>query len=209
MRVSYKDLISDRSLAAELKEAFGSGETLGAIAISDVPNFGEARSRLLDLSYALAHQDESVLKALEDEESMFNSGWSCGKEKIGDVPDTFKGSFYANPLHDSAGSEEMRRKYPFFFPKNRWPSEALPELEPTFKKLGGIMFETVLQLAKQIDALCESEIPNYEPNRLFEALSTSKKIKGRLLYYYPPPKDTTQADSWIGKFFAFFIFVII
>jgi hypothetical protein len=43
-------------------------------------------------------------KALEHEPSMYNVGWSHGKEKLGDTPDFAKGSFYANPLYDEPGT---------------------------------------------------------------------------------------------------------
>ncbi|KNC69255.1 hypothetical protein SARC_18238, partial [Sphaeroforma arctica JP610] len=36
------------------------------------------------------------LKDLEHEESMYNAGWSLGKEKMGDVPDFAKGIWDTN-----------------------------------------------------------------------------------------------------------------
>ena len=38
-------------------------------------------------------------------------GWSYGREKLGDKPDTSKGSFYANPLYDDAAPSEVTDPY--------------------------------------------------------------------------------------------------
>jgi hypothetical protein len=43
---------------------------------------------------------------------MWNAGWSLGREKLGDEPDFSKGSFYANPLFDTPGTQEEKEKYP-------------------------------------------------------------------------------------------------
>lgn len=51
------------------------------------------------LAHKLAHLPEERKKLLEHEPSMWNAGWSHGKEKLGDIPDISKGSFYANPLY--------------------------------------------------------------------------------------------------------------
>ena len=148
----------------------------GAIAITDIPGYAEARSRLLPLGFKLAHAPEPQLRELEDPVSLYNAGWSKGKEKIGNVPDELKGSFYANPICDKVGL--YQKEHPYFYPDNIWP-KFMPELEPSFKTAGKIMYEsfvealfdlffhlcyekrydTVLLLAGQIDALCESKIP--------------------------------------------------
>lgn len=52
--------------------------------------------------WAILLQDER--KKLEHEPSMYNVGWSHGKEKLGDTPDFAKGSFYGNPLYDEPGT---------------------------------------------------------------------------------------------------------
>lgn len=139
---------------------------------------------------------------------MYNVGWSHGKEKMGDKPDLAKGSYYANPLYDQAGTPENIAKYPFFYPDNIWPTESLPEFEPAFKTLGSIMFETVCHLAKQVDHLTAQSVPEYQQNLLAEQIGTTKKIKGRILYYFPgeekevskqaggTPKE--PEDNWIA-----------
>jgi hypothetical protein len=108
----------------------------GAIAITGIPGFAEARSRLLPLAYKLAHLPEEKLRTLEDPVSLYNAGWSKGKEKIGNVPDELKGSFYANPICDKVGL--FQEEHPYFYPNNIWPS-FMPELEPSFKTAGTIM----------------------------------------------------------------------
>jgi hypothetical protein len=47
-------------------------------------------------------------------------------------------------------------------------------------------------LCKQIDRLASSRLPTYTPNLLFNNISTTKKVKGRLLYYYPVDNVTTD-----------------
>lgn len=127
---------------------------------------------------------------------MWNVGWSHGKEKLGDKPDFAKGSFYANPLYDDAATQEEREKYPFFNPKNIWPTEDIPELEPAFKALGKVMYEAVILLSKQIDRLVSRQKPTYPDHTLCTEMSKTKKLKGRLLYYYPTEK--VSDDGWIG-----------
>jgi isopenicillin N synthase-like dioxygenase len=60
------------------------------------------------------------------------------------------------------------------------------------------MYEVVVLLTKQIDALAERKIPGYKKGLLHEIISQTKKIKGRLLYYYPVDKSTEKEDGWIG-----------
>ncbi len=93
----------------------------GAIAVTDVPGFPEQRRRLLRMGHRLAHQPEAVLQKLEHPASLYNAGWSKGREKIGNMPDEFKGSFYANPIRDRVGL--FADTHPFFYPDNIWPKE--------------------------------------------------------------------------------------
>jgi hypothetical protein len=62
-----------------------------------------------------------VLSKLEHPPSLYNAGWSKGREKIGNTPDELKGSFYANPIADRVGL--FADTHPFFYPDNIWPSE--------------------------------------------------------------------------------------
>ncbi len=198
--VRHADLVAGKDLSGEILRAYGP-DGLGALSISGIPGYAAARNRLVPLSWRVANLPDRVKARLEHEPSMWNVGWSHGKEKLGDTPDFAKGSYYGNPLHDAAGNDDLRAKYPFFYPKNIWPGADLPELEPAFKELGTIMHRAVVLLTKQIDALAAARVPNYKPRTLFDALSNTQKVKGRVLYYYPPPAASAASaseDGWIG-----------
>ena len=93
----------------------------------------------------------------------------------------------------------MRKKYPFFYPRNIWPSKDLPALEPAFKQLGKIMFDATVLLSRHIDTVAKARIPSYTPNLLFDNLKSTQKVKGRVLYYYPQPDAAaSNEDGWIA-----------
>ena len=121
--IDYQELTNNDSASAllsKVEQAFGPDGT-GLIGIRGVPGFVEAKQALLPLSYPLAHLDADDLKELEDPASLYNAGWSHGKEKLkSDQPDLAKGSFYFNPVVDVPGTQEDRDKYPVSYPKNRW-----------------------------------------------------------------------------------------
>ena len=202
--VDYNELLpnsSNSDLLTKLEQAFGPSGT-GLIGIRNVPDFVQAKNDLLPLAYQLAHLPESELQALEDPTSMYNAGWSHGKEKLkADVPDIYKGSFYFNPLVDVPGTKEDREQYPVSYPPNKWPTSSLPPLEPAAKRLGSLMKDVSVHLAKHIDAYAHQQNPNYAPTTLYDALKDTIKAKGRLLYYYPLPENNginQSEDSWIG-----------
>lgn len=74
------------------------------------------------------------------------------------------------------------------------------------KHLGTIMHEVVVLLAKRIDAMTTNRVKGYNSNLLFDAMKTTEKVKGRLLYYYPLEENghttnndiTAKEDTWIG-----------
>ena len=59
------------------------------------------------------------------------------------------------------------------------------------------MFEATVLLSRQIDILTKKRVPNYEEFLLYKSLSVSRKVKGRVLYYYPTDNTagTTTRDS--------------
>jgi hypothetical protein len=130
--LKYEDLVTEKDLTEEIYKAFGPNG-LGALTISGIPNYKEFRQKLLPLGYKLAHLPQKSLEKYEDPVSLWNAGWSFGKEKLGDTPDLAKGSYYANPLYDVPASDDDRKKYPSFWPSNIWPTEDVPELEKEFK----------------------------------------------------------------------------
>ena len=129
--IDYNDLLLNidtqkpaTSLSPYIEKAFGSFDeseknrsSLGILAIKNVPGFVDAKQNLLPQAYQLAHLPHSYLENnLTDKESLYNSGWSHGKEKIGDTPDLAKGSFYYNPISDVPGSKKDRDTYPVSYP---------------------------------------------------------------------------------------------
>lgn len=71
----------------------------------------------------------------------------------------------------------MRAKYPFFYPKNIWPTAALPELEPAFKRLGTLMFKATVLLTQQIDALVAAKVSTYPKTFLFDNIVDTQKVR--------------------------------
>ena len=61
--------------------------------------------------------------------------------------DNGKGSFYANPMTDVTHHEINGKTVAY---ENVWPSEDLPELEPTFKELGKLMYSVGIKMANHL-----------------------------------------------------------
>ena len=209
--VEYQDVIANpssphshsnlhsTSLADSLERAYGTSG-FGILVIRNVPGFAEAKQAFLPMAHALAHLP-NLERDLTDATSLYNAGWSHGKEKLGDKPDLAKGSFYFNPLTDTPGSEQDRRQYPLSYPCNLWPAD-LPEFEPAAKHIGKLMKDVVVHLAKHVDAFAAAKVPHYPPNALHTAMVDTEKAKGRLLYYFPIESSSEgsvpKEDSWIG-----------
>jgi isopenicillin N synthase-like dioxygenase len=221
--VDYKDLSTDPSkcdLSTQLAQAFGSGSStshdhsnddssssLGVIAIRNIPSFVETKEAFLPLAHKLAHLSPSYLEEkLTDEKSMYNAGWSHGKEKLGDLPDYHKASFYFNPITDVPGTEEDRTRFPASYPVNKWPEEGVVEgLETLGKKMGRLMCDTVALLARHVDVYVKEHCGCHEYSvQMGKEMMTTEKVKGRLLYYFPLKSENSHStdkfheDSWIG-----------
>lgn len=225
--VDYKDLATDPlkcDLSVQLAQAFGSHcssrndnnnnhfdndiSSLGVIAIRNIPSFIETKDAFLPLAHKLAQLSPTYLEEkLTDEKSMYNAGWSHGKEKLGDLPDYHKASFYFNPITDVPGTEEDRRRFPASYPVNKWPEEGAVEgLETLGKKMGRLMCDTVALLAKHVDVYVKDRCGCNEYDvQMGEEMMTTEKVKGRLLYYFPLDSknvnsndDKIHEDSWIG-----------
>jgi isopenicillin N synthase-like dioxygenase len=206
--LDHEQLIATPSASSRsaIQKAFGP-DGVGLIAIRNVPHFTELKQALLSQAHTLAHLPSAELQALEDPDSLYNAGWSHGKEKLkADRPDWNKASFYFNPLVDIPGTAQDRQQYPYSYPCNRWPSpSSMPTLEPAAKQLGTLMKNVVLQISKHIDDYAHSVYPlSYPPTTLYDALKDTEKAKGRLLYYYPLEERQLEdvasqsEDSWIG-----------
>lgn len=212
--LDYEDLRNDVDLSDKLFKAWGEGG-LGVLAIRGIPEWQATCHAALKQAHPLAHLPAEKLAKLEDETSMFNSGWSHGKEKLGDKPDFAKGSFYFNPLSNLPGTAEDRAKFPWALPPNRWP-EDMPAMEPALRRLGGSMHEAVTHLARLVDRSMASRVSGYNAD-LGSVVKKTEKCKGRLLYYFPPApevadkedaaegsaakrqrKEEVSEDGWIG-----------
>jgi isopenicillin N synthase-like dioxygenase len=239
--IDYRDLIgnhraddgndtkdTNKALQQSLYAAFGAPDACGLIAIRNVPGFVSSKQALLPQGYDLAHLSPTQLQALEDPDTLYNAGWSFGKEKLGDVVDTAKASFYYHPLADVPGSDSDREKYPLSYPSNKWPpSDAILEFEVNAKRLGSILYQVTVQLSRQLDRSfdsdatdsCTTNITRVDDTvrleefksssssiSLYDLLKDTDKIKARLLYYYPTTNATSNTtsssndkfDSWIG-----------
>lgn len=197
--IQKDDAGQDSALMDALERAFGAG-SLGIIAISNVPRFVEQKQAFLPLGHTLAHLPQDYLEEeLTDEASLYNNGWSYGKEKLGDEPDLSKGSFYFNPLSDQPGTEGDRAKFPLSYPCNIWPKR-IPGFEKSAKDLGGLLKEVVVHVARHIDAFAKTKNPNYPEGALYKAMKETDKGKARLLYYFPLDDDENpnKEDSWLG-----------
>lgn len=190
----YDDLCSDKDLSEDILRAFGA-DSLGALGVRGIPNWQEMRGKTLPMSHTLASLPQDQLNALEDEPSMYNAGWSFGKEKMGDTPDFAKASFYFNPLMDDP-SPELREEFPWALPANIWPQESsIPGFRDNCREIGTEMRNIAILLAKHIDRLLVSRVPGYEAGLFEQAMAHSNKAKARMLYYFPIKPSQEQGES--------------
>lgn len=180
-------------------------EGSGLVAIRNVPGFVEAKRAFLPMAHDLVTLPSEYLEnKLTDAESLYNAGWSHGKEKMGDKPDLAKGSFYYNPVTDLPGSPQDRKKYPVSYPINKWPKDELPEFEEAARRIGNILKSAVIALTGHVDRLAASKVASYPSSFLSDNMKGTEKVKCRLLYYFPLPESsgenqgTPSEDSWIG-----------
>jgi hypothetical protein len=198
--LEYQDLLSDRDLSEDILRAYGEG-SVGALAVRGVPNWISMTTSALPHVHALQGLPAEKLAQLEDPSSMYNAGWSLGKEKMGDVPDFSKASFYFNPLSDDP-CPEFRGEYPWALPMNLWPAEEdIPRFKADACQIGSAMKDVAVLLAKHIDLLLTSRVSGYQSGLFYNAMLTSMKAKARALYYYPISPSTaspSRGDNWIA-----------
>lgn len=124
--LSYNDLVSAceqlngdvstttvNNIDTVIDRAFGSASlnSLGIIAITDIPNLSSLRLKLLPMAEKLATLKSEELDSITAHEAAYQVGWSHGREKLeGDKPDWSKGSFYANPLTDDLVETMLERR---------------------------------------------------------------------------------------------------
>ncbi|KAI0493874.1 hypothetical protein KFK09_024000 [Dendrobium nobile] len=202
--ISYSELKDKRlDLSPKVEEGFGPNG-LGIISVSEVPGFSDLRQTLLNLSSRIASLPTNVRNQLEDPDSRYNFGWSHGKEKLESGKfDTYKGSFYANPVLDVPTTDiSLIQRYPHYCRANIWPTNALPDLESAFKALGKLMLDVGLLLAYHCDHYVSKAMRINEDDLLQQILMRSRCHKGRLLYYFAKQQSEIMKDtgvsSWCG-----------
>lgn len=199
--VSYSDLLSDKDLTNTIKQAYGQNG-LGIILITDYPNLGDKKNKLLTLSQIFANLPEKTKEKYVHAESNFSFGWSHGKEKMkGGVPDIAKGSYYANPIYDSiTDDDKLKKEYPGTYGNNIWPKDILPEFEFAFKELGQIQLNIGLSVCNHLDKYLQKISDNiHKENTFYNMIKKSKTYKGRLLHYFPREKKyNCQQDGLCG-----------
>ena len=190
IQVSYQELISGNNLVSKIKDAFGE-DGLGAILITDIPEFKPMKMKLLTLAKQFGELPEAIQSIYESKESLYAFGWSRGKEKMKDgKPDFAKGSYYANPICDEPTQDkELIKKYPAVYSPNIWPREYLPTFESHFKFVGQFMYHLGLKVIKQCDDYLKLESNGKIPNNyLYNMIMESNTPKARLLHYYEQPE---------------------
>ncbi|KAH0363489.1 Clavaminate synthase-like protein, partial [Aureobasidium melanogenum] len=198
--VSLRDLQSGSVPFEALEDAFGP-DSLGIIVVRDLPSeFVTMRKALLSYSSYLANLPQAELEKLEDPQSSYLVGWSCGKETLKDGRfDTLKGSYYANPVQNSELHQKAIEKFPNlpeYTAANIWPSkDVLPGFEQSFQSLCTFIVDTAALVAKACDRYALKNVPQYQEGYLEHVVKTSISTKARLLHYYAPPAEQGEGES--------------
>lgn len=174
-QMDSKDL-STTSMNIEdvIDKAFGSSvNSLGIIAISDIPNLSKLRMKLLPMAEKLATLPAEELEKITAHEAAYQVGWSHGREKLeGEKPDLSKGSFYANPLVDNLAETMLERRKRL---KNE--EDNLLKWDESMQSLPSD--EDLQMLAKSNPAFFA---PNIWPNESIPDLEVTFKEAGELVH---------------------------
>ena len=139
VELEYEALARGDDLTDKIEKAFGV-EGYGILSVSGVPGINEVRSALLPCAHKFSSLPAEVRAAYEDPSAFYSRGWSHGREKLQGRPDHSKGSYYANPLHNSPFDDaDIIARFPTFCAPNVWPTKELPELEGAFMRAGQLM----------------------------------------------------------------------
>eukprot|EP01031_Cornospumella_fuschlensis_P052881 gene52881-64609_t len=79
VQLDYNDLLEGKDLTAEIERAFGV-DGVGVLTVKNVPNFVQARQKLLPLARTFADLPEETKAKYVHKESYYAFGWSHGKE---------------------------------------------------------------------------------------------------------------------------------
>lgn len=191
-------------LFSSLEKAFGK-DSLGILVVEQGPEFEKLRIKVLESLSVLANLPKSELEQLESPESLWLTGWSCGREVLQDSkPDFHKGSFYVNcafhkdPKLEGPRSDLVDRftEYKTYTTPNIWPqSDKLPTFEADCKELCNCIIDVAELVAANCDRYISSYNDTYEPGFLQRVIKTSTCSKARFLHYFP----STSQDNWCGE----------
>lgn len=176
--IDWNDLINDNAnyLSNVIERAYGCSNSIGVLAIRNVPNFLQSKREFFQLIYPFIHDipDSDKELYLTSSETLYNTGWSYGKEMLkrdgNNIPDTSKGSYYYNPITDTPGTPNDRIQYPLSYPTNIWPNEekyrTLSGFKEKAKHIGIILKQVVTEIAKHIDQYVVSKQKHEEEMKL-------------------------------------------
>lgn len=147
-----------------LEHAFGP-DSLGIIVVENLPErFHALRTKVLKSASILANLPKEELSKLESKESMWLSGWSCGKEALGitGMPDYNKGSYYMNcAFHKDSTLEGPNRSisnefkdFKTYTTWNIWPSNELKGLA-TFERDCKELCNLIIDVAQSVASNCD------------------------------------------------------
>ena len=165
-------------------KAFGSASlnSLGIIAITDIPNLSALRLKLLPMAERLATLPAEELDKITAHDAAYQVGWSHGREKFeGDKPDFGKGSFYANPLTDDLAKTMLDRRKVLGEIQSKGDNNAcirdLLQWDESIKSVPSD--EELLKLAKANPAFYA---PNIWPTGSIPELEATFKEAGKLVH---------------------------
>lgn len=194
-----------------LDRAFGP-KSLGIIIVKGLPEFfAQLRLKVLKSASILANQPPQVLKQLENEESTWVTGWSCGKEILGSgMPDFNKGLFYVNcAFHQRDELEGPRPElceqfpdYKAYTTANLWPppNQGLETFKEDMKQLCNFIIDVAEKVAFNCDNYISKRF-DLESNYLENIVKNSTCTKARLLHYFPLKQtdEPKNDDDWCGE----------
>lgn len=194
-----------------LEEAFGP-DSLGIIVVKDLPqDFHDLRLEVLKSMSILANLPKDILDKLESPQSMWLTGWSCGKEFLKSTggPDTNKGSFYVNcAFHKDSALEGPEQKlverfqnFPTYTTPNIWPPQdvrGLENFQENMKKLCNMIIDIAEKVAENCDRYLQKLDLKYPAGFLKRVVRDSTCSKARLLHYFPM-SEGGNSDDWCGE----------
>lgn len=149
---------------------------------------------------------------LKSEESLWLSGWSSGKEILGNSgkPDYNIASYYMNcAFHKDPKLEgpiqsirDAFKDFKTYTTWNIWPSkqlEGLATFENDCKELCNLIIDVAQYVASNCDKYIVKMQPNYEQHFSERIIKNSTSTKARLLHYHPSDGTSTNDGDLCGE----------